>query len=510
MTNSPISSRPLHLQTVESLFAELIGGSGVLVGENENEFRFNNPDSRSLLNWYRLNQPKWAGNVMAADVEAMVSAMATSPPQLPIPAVNAQQARRRLAIVKIVAHRFAGVHAYGTADEPPSDFVFEPRAPITLFEGWNGAGKTSLLNTIIWCLTGQVLRPQRQPEAGQLEFSGSFSRSSENGDDEVTLHALTPVTPLPDPATYVPPINQPVPLDSWVEITFRDQDGNELAVRRTQMRTSKGKISEVTSGIDALNIDPISLRIGTIMPAMLQFLRIGATSDLGLAAARLTGLSEVSSLAKHAAKARERLSSELQKKREQEIDEVDRQFVEARNDLQKQIDAYPAMKPLDDLPGPSNDRALEMKLSRLEAHFNTLKANALTAAQSTLGMNFDPNEEDARNNLEASIGPALGQLKSMQQLPSVRRSRELSALSEADWKLIDDLSAKIRNEATVLAELSATPDLGKRRQLYARVASWLHEYSDHDSSSCAICSRPLRVCPGSCCFLAELSQHEAD
>ncbi|MBR0739746.1 AAA family ATPase [Bradyrhizobium liaoningense] len=491
MTNPPTSSRPLHLQTVESLFAELISGAAVLVGENESEFRFDNSDSRSLLNWYRLNQVKWAGNVMVADVEAMVSVMTTSPPQLPIPTANAQQARRQLTIAKIVAHRFAGVHAYGTAAEPPSDFVFEPRAPITLFEGWNGAGKTSLLNTIIWCLTGEVLRPQRRPEAGQLEFSGAFTRSSGSGDDEVTLHALTPITPLPNPTIYVPPINQPVPLDSWVEITFRDQDGRELSVRRTQMRTPKGKISEVTSGIDALNIDPISLRIGTIMPAMLQFLRIGAASDLGLAAARLTGLSEVSSLAKHAAKARERLSSELQRKREQEIDEDDSRFIEARSDLQKQIEAYPAMKPLDDLPSPSSDRALEMKLSGLESHFNTLKANALTAAQSILGMDFDPNDKNAREDLEVSIGPALGQLKSMQQLPSVRRSRELSAVSGDDWRLVDELTTQIWDEATVLAELSTTPDLGKRRQLYARVASWLHDYGGHDSSSCAICSRPL-------------------
>ena len=114
---------------------------------------------------------------MAPDVEAMVSAMLTAIPALPIPDVVAPKAGRRIRLAKIVAHRFAGVHAYGTADAPPPDFVFEPRAPITLFDGWNGAGKTSLLNTVIWCLTGEMLRPQRQPESGQEEFSGLFVRS---------------------------------------------------------------------------------------------------------------------------------------------------------------------------------------------------------------------------------------------------------------------------------------------------------------------------------------------
>jgi hypothetical protein len=226
--------RPLHLQTIDSLFAELISGVSVSVGEDNNEFRLQNTDSRSILNWYRLSRSKWTGNVMAADVEAMVSAMPDAPPALPIPDVVIPKAGRRLYLVRVMAHRFAGVHAYGTADEPPPDFEFEPHAPITLFEGWNGAGKTSLLNTIIWCLTGELLRPQRQPESGQQEFSGSFIRSLADGNDQSTSHTLTPVTPLPDPTLYMPPVNKPVPVDSWVELTFKDQDGNLLPpVRRT-------------------------------------------------------------------------------------------------------------------------------------------------------------------------------------------------------------------------------------------------------------------------------------
>ncbi len=133
------------------------------------------------------------------------------------------------------------------------------------------AGKTSLLNTIIWCLTGEMLRPQRQPDSGQEEFSGLFLRSID-GNDEATSHALTPVTPLPNPAYYIPPVGKPVPVDSWVELTFVDQDSALLPpVRRTQFRNTKGKVSEITSGFDTLGVDPIALRIGTIMPALLQF-----------------------------------------------------------------------------------------------------------------------------------------------------------------------------------------------------------------------------------------------
>jgi hypothetical protein len=491
VSDTPKSSRPLHLQTIDSLFAELIGGASVSVGENDAEFRLDNVDSRAILNWYGLNRAKWAGDVRAADVEAMVSAVLTTPPPLPIPAIITPKAGRRLRLAKVVAHRFAGVHAYGTADTPPPDFVFEPREAITLFDGWNGAGKTSLLNTVIWCLTGEMLRPQRQPESGREEFSGIFVRSID-GNDEATSHALTPVTPLPNPAYYMPPVGKPVPVDSWVEITFVDQDDNVLPlVRRTQLRI-KNKITETESGFDTLGVDPIALRIGAIMPALLQFLKVGAPSDLGLAAAKLTGLADISNLAKHASRARDKLRGEYRKEREKEIEGADAHFLQARGDLRKRIDEYSKMAPPELLPVPSVARDLERRLVALEDHFNALKADALAAAQTILGTSFDPGDKDARDNLEASIGPAQGQLKSMGQLPNVRRSRALAELSNGDWQSVDELIAQMRGEATDLAELAATPELGRRKQLYARVASWMADSKGHDPSTCGICNRSLK------------------
>jgi hypothetical protein len=492
VSNTQKNSRPLHLQTIDSLFAELISGTSVSVGEANAEFCLDNIYSRAILNWYRLNRTKWTGNVMGPDVEALVTAMLTTPLALPIPDIVTPQAGRRLILAKVVAHRFAGVHSYGTADAPPPDFVFEPRAPITLFDGWNGAGKTSLLNTVIWCLTGEMLRPQRQPESGQEEFNGLFVRSL-NGIDETTSHSLTPVTPLPNPAYYMPPVGKPVPLDTWVELTFVDQNGNLLPpVRRTQLHTARGKPSETKSGFDTLGVDPIALRIGTIMPALLQFLQVGAASDLGLAAAKLTGLADISSLAKHATKVRDKLKSEFRKDRESEIAAADARFLEARGDLQKQIDEYPKMVPPWPLPTPSAVKELEQKLTDQESHFNALKAEALIAAQTIIGPGFDPADKNARDNLEASIGPAQGQLNTMGQLPNVRRSLALMELNEADWQGVDHLIALIRAEAAALAELATTPELGRRKQLYARVASWMVDSKFHDPSSCGVCSRSLK------------------
>src|SRR3546814_20752234 len=79
----------------------------------------------------------------------------------------------------------------------------------------------------------------------------------------------------------------------------------------------------------------------------------------------------------------------------------------------------------------------------------------------------------------------------MGQLPDVRRSRALTELTDADWQGVDDLIAQIRTEAAVLAELAASPELGRRKQLYARVASWIADSDSHDASSCGVCSRSL-------------------
>ncbi len=484
-------SRPLHLQTIDSLFAELIGGASVSVGEDGTEFSLSNADSRAILNWYRLNRAKWAGNVMTQDVEALVSAILTSPPTLPIPEIVKPKAGRKLRLVKVTAHRFGGLHAYGTAEEPPPDFEFSPDKPITLFEGWNGAGKTSILNSIIWCLTGSLLRPQRQPESGLEEFDSSFVRS-EGASDETTSHSLTPITPLPNPDFYVPPVDKPIPIDSWVELVFVDQDGNELPpIRRTQLRNSRGRVSETPSGFEALGVDPIAFQLGTTMPAMLQFLRVGSTSDLGLAAARLTGLAEISALAKHAGKVKEKLKGDFKKNREKEIEGDDSSFQQARTDLQSEIDSFAEMAPTDPLPAPSGAKDVEQKLAALEAHFDALKAKTLAAAKSILGPDFDPTDKSERDNLEASIGPAQGQLKAMAQLPTVRRIRALGDLSDADWARVNKLVTKLHAEANILAELSNNPALERRKQLYARIANWISDGNDHDPTTCAVCSRSL-------------------
>jgi hypothetical protein len=158
---------------------DLISGRPVGLTSASDVYLLESDRSRSILDWYRQNRSKWSGNVMVSDIESIVDASRKNPPNLKSLVINSSPGRhqRRLRLAKIEAHQFGGLHAAPSSTGTSPNFIFEPRELVTLFEGWNGSGKTSLLNAVVWCLTGQILRPQRKPDAGNIEFECRVDRS---------------------------------------------------------------------------------------------------------------------------------------------------------------------------------------------------------------------------------------------------------------------------------------------------------------------------------------------
>src|SRR5439155_2269142 len=182
--------------------------------------RFALPDerTRSALEWDRKRGAAgWTANVSTQHGENLVDTILQKPPELPaLPARPANANSRRLRLKKLEAHRFAGLHKFGTPDAAPENYVHEFTSPLTLFEGRNGSGQTSLLNAIIWALTGEMLRPQREPETAE-DFECWVA--AVDGGDEYTTHKLSPLTPMPNIEQYRPD-HAWVPADTWVELTF--------------------------------------------------------------------------------------------------------------------------------------------------------------------------------------------------------------------------------------------------------------------------------------------------
>ncbi|MBB3941459.1 hypothetical protein GGR39_003136 [Novosphingobium fluoreni] len=480
---SPV--RALHLLTTDLLLAELVSGRPIATNEGH-RLTLESNAARGVLSWYRAAPAKWAGNVMTPDCEAIITSIGANPDQVPAPAVSAYHERRVLRLAKIVAHRFAGLHAYGTADEPSTDFVFEPNSPITIFEGWNGSGKTSLMNSVIWCLTGKLLRPQRLPEAGDAEFDCEIDRGAM---EEVSQHKISAVTPLPSVQHWTPAAAaKTVPADTWVELTFELEDGTRLPpIRRTQSRKTNGKLEEVGPNAADLGLDPIAFTLGTTMPGLLPYLQIGNPSELGLAVAKLTGLSDLVALAKHATRARAKIAGDITKERKGELERIEADYRQHRNDLEQRVAEFPEMAPASAHPAITDDPTVFAELSQ---HFENLKANGLAHARDVLGDTFDASDATQRQSLEQCIAPALEQVRRLSQLPSMERLAALKLEVDARQE-VNSLIDRLFEEAGTLEELSANPVLERRTQLYARVTDWMREHGKAHDDHCAICHHSL-------------------
>ena len=353
-------SRSLHLHTLDSLIADLVSGRPVETAGGEH-FVFPDERTRSALEWYRKKgATAWTANVSAPSCEGLVDAILLAPPELPALAARPANAKsRRLKLKKLEAHRFAGLHKFGTPDAAPTNYVYEFTSLLTLFEGRNGSGKTSLLNAIIWTLTGEMLRPQREPESAE-DFECWVAAADEGG--EHTAHKLSPLTPMPNVEQYRP--DQPwVLADTWVELTFVDETGAELpVVRRSQSRSPQGKLKETPPDLTILGIDPIALRIGTIMPGLLPLIKVGSESELGRAVSQLTGLSALVDLAEHVRRAKNKIDKEFAKAMAVDRDRADRDYRTAKGDLEKILLANPSLTQTQAVPLPSDDKGIEQTL----------------------------------------------------------------------------------------------------------------------------------------------------
>lgn len=486
-------ARMLHLHTLESLCTDLISGrpvGGAAAGEG---FSLELPSARSILNWYFRNRFKWSGNVNTIDVEAIVEAARAEPPVLSPLAGAAGTAGgmfKRYTLVKVQAHRFAGLHLYGSQQQAPSDFVYEFNSALTLFEGFNGSGKTSILNAVIWALTGEILRPQRLPETGTKEFDCELEATVSGA--AATTHKLTPVTPLPDASQR--PVDAWVPADTWVELTFKDDEGNPVApVRRSQTRTAKGKLGETWTGLDALGLDPISARMGTVMPGMLQFIQVGSASQLGHAVAELTGMAPLVDLASHAERAKKKIDGDFTKTRKADLQNADQAYERARTDLLDCVRLNPALAFAHTMPEASASPALDAAVMLTAQHFEQRKALALTGAKDVLGQSFDATDATARADLEENVAPGIAGLRSMSSLASANRLASLAKLSKGDIDAAAHWIRKSVDEARALIDLAAEPTKAGRIRLYSRVVQWAREHPGSSLSDevCMVCGNAI-------------------
>jgi len=484
--------RSLHLHTLDSLIADLISGRAVQTSATDT-FALPDERTRSALDWYRRKTvPAWSASVSAQNGEELVDAILKPPPELPaLPARPANANTRRLFLKKIKAHRFAGLHKFGTPAKAPPEYVKEFSTSLTLFEGRNGSGKTSLLNAIIWTLTGEILRPQREPEKADSDFECWVS--AEHDTRGATTHRLSPLTPMPVIEQYRPD-QEFVPADTWVELTFCDETGATLPViRRSQSRSPKGKLNDSPPDLAALGVDPIAVRIGTIMPGLLSLIKVGAESELGRAVSQLTGISSLVDLADHVRRSKAKIDKDFVKAKISERERVDQDYNTAKNDLEAILQVHVDLAPSSPTPPPSEDKGIELNLDKITEHFEAAKAAAFGSAKDILGEQFDPTDSSLLSDLEKNIGRALERVSKPLELSSAARLHRLRVLTPEQLDAAQVRINTILNESEALEKLAQNPSAAARARLYARIATWIAEHPDphRNENSCAVCGGAL-------------------
>ncbi|MDP8240378.1 MAG: ATP-binding protein [Candidatus Hatepunaea meridiana] len=491
--NEQIQPLQLMSHTLDSLCDELVSGRPILISNEGKTFQFESPQTRSTFNWYLRNREKWGGQNRIKDVEAIVDQLNEEPPIRQTTAGTKSVNKTKIVHLKSIrVHRFAGIHKYGTPDGPPDDFVFNFDKPLTIIEGSNGSGKTSILSAISWCLTGFIYRSQRVPEDANQRVELGILKTSEEDLDEPIIPDMAPITPLPSAELLEGLDNTPLYLDTWVELSLQDDKGNDIGtIRRALKRSSRGKIEIEKPNLSGYGLDPLAWEIGTKMPGIIPYIRLGEHSDFSKAVSELTGLKPLGLVAEHARKSCVKLKTDLVKDREKEIKVLDESYQKIHEQLQTLIRDNTEIDPKQDIPLPSSDKIVEETLNSLMDHFDKLLTNAYDDSKLILGDSFNPSNPESRNDLKGKVGPALGQIApdSIARLKSSQRLHNLANLKDEDICNTEALLLKLKTQAEELVGLSEKPDVASRLRLYARVSGWLKELPEHfrDIGKCPIC-----------------------
>ena len=186
--------------TLDEVVQHLAAGD-VLYVSGGNEFSLALQDSRTVLAFYSQNRqaywnPDKDTNILDGEVDRLLDAL-DKPAKVNAPAKRPASQQQRWQLVGVTAHRFRGLHRHcDDKGAAPKLFTLDMSRHATLFRGFNGAGKTSLISAICWCLTGYGHRSQGLPSPLHEPITVQVANDGENAVSNATFE-LPPIVPIP-------------------------------------------------------------------------------------------------------------------------------------------------------------------------------------------------------------------------------------------------------------------------------------------------------------------------
>lgn len=419
-------------------------------------------------------------------------------------------------LTKLSIWNFGGLHPFWSGDgDAPHQLDINFERDVTLIEGGNGSGKTSLSKAVTFCLTGQVCRSSGPPMPWDalsndyllpLEEAVAGEADGDAEEPDRPGVALPSIVPMPTAEQWKRAKEKDITVEVAVAVTLTD--GTRTTTIKRCISSRKGKFVStlladdvpVSSGSPAqhLGISELALELATVHLARLPFIHIGETDDLGKALAELTGLTPLGTVATRTAPL---LAKYLRGS-----------FLTGANGVRKLRDAKEAL--FTTKAGSLAEIFIDTPVAKHPPTPPAPRAQdggkLCEAGLTALDKDLSEREEALKARIIAATGLDLGAVSLSQlethvtELSTLLLPERLSAAPQA--QLLADLEAlspealtttKAAIEATLIrcsdyAARLAEGDRAIRRRLYGLVASWLPEEGNAEPpSDCPVCDRPL-------------------
>ncbi len=504
--------------TLDEVVAGLIAGDTLQISGGD-EFSLPLADSRAILAFYNRDRraywnPDKDTAIQDGEIDRVLDALDKVPKTTAL-APRQQSTVQKWQLTKVIAHRFRGLHrhcAEGGSD--PTLFELELSAGSTLFRGFNGAGKTSLISAICWCLTGMGHRSQGLPAPlhdlipVQVAEPGNCDEAAGDGFE------LPAIVPIPTEEELIAVDGAPK-LDSWVKLTFRSLvDGREVEVERQLQRDGKRVFKTVPFGLEKLGLSDLALQVGTLMPGIAAATRFDDKTTLSQAVSTLTGLRPLAHFGRRSARLYDRLTDKYPKQAREDEKEFAMEAAQQRETLKDLLNDGADRLNLDCVVSPDDATpdAWKRGLDSAELRLKAVEEQAATDALLVLGTLPTLNSESDVRRFADDLRAAEHCFSNaaLKGLPSMQFATRLGEQQEYTLVEAEKVLQKLEDEAQSLVSRLADADRADRLRLYGLVAKW-HEdvHPGHPFTSCPVCDCDLTQ-PGAIPNDALLDQSVAD
>jgi hypothetical protein len=490
--------------TLDEVILHLIAGDVLQVASGE-DFSLSLPESRAVLAFYSQDRraywnPDKDTAIRDGEIDRVLDALDKRPRAIR-PAVRPTHALQKWRLVKVTAHRFRGLHRHcAEAGADPQLFELELAADLALFRGFNGAGKTSLLSAICWCLTGYGYRSQGLPSALhepiQIQVRDKEDMASPTDSD----FALPVVVPIPTEDELVAVDGTPK-VDTWVRLRLRSLiDGREVEIERRLEQAGRHGFKTMSAGLDMLGLSDLALQVGTLMPGIAAATRFDDKTTLSQAVSSLTGLRPLAHFGVRSSRLHDRLTDKYPRLAAEEKAEREKTAAQQHQTLQDLLKNGEDLPNLDcvSLPVDSDPDAWKSGLTQAERKLKAVEDRAAADARLIVGElpSLVSEAEVKRFGVALKTAENCFSPAALRGLPSMRLAAKLSKITAEHIAAAEQVLDKVEIEAKAVVEHLSNAGRADRLRLYGLVARW-HEtaHPDQPFTECPVCARDLAT-PG--------------